>query len=107
MPYNEKFRITLSRTFKLPPELNKMPVVLPVAPTPLSDTPCIATLPLTALMVIAVSVSWRCHIGPALALDGDGLADGERAVGARIERVDFSACRRLRSPRPENAGRVL
>src|SRR5258708_3544016 len=37
------------------------------------------------------SVSWWCYVGPALSLDGDGLADGERAVGARVERIDLAA----------------
>jgi len=53
MPCVVKFRIVLSRTVKLLPELNWMPVVVPVMPTPLSDTPCMKTLPVTALMVIA------------------------------------------------------
>ena len=31
----------------------------------------------------SVSASWWCDVGPALALDGDGLADGDRAVASR------------------------
>jgi hypothetical protein len=54
MPLVLKFRITLLRTVKLLPELNAMPV-LPVVPTPLSNTPSILTLPLTALMEMAGS----------------------------------------------------
>ena len=53
MPSPEKFRITLSRTVKLPPELNWMPVVLAMA-VPSSTTPMILILsPRFALMVIA------------------------------------------------------
>src|SRR6266851_9248353 len=37
-----------------------------------------------------VSVRWRGDVGPALAFDSDGLADGERAVGARVERIDLA-----------------
>src|SRR5262249_19053561 len=33
----------------------------------------------------------RCHVGPALALDRDGPVDGERSVGAGIERIDLAA----------------
>src|SRR5258708_5005306 len=41
-----------------------------------------------------VSVRWRGDVGPALALDGDGVADGERAVGAGVERIDLTShCR--------------
>ena len=36
-----------------PLELNWMPVVVPVIPTPLSDTPCITTLPLAPIVIAA------------------------------------------------------
>src|SRR5258708_30372482 len=37
------------------------------------------------------SVGWRRDVGPALALDGDGVADGEAAVGARVAPVPLAA----------------
>ena len=52
IPHWLKSFTTQSVTVRLPPELNTMPLVLPAMPVPLSDTPCIATLPLTALIVM-------------------------------------------------------
>jgi hypothetical protein len=54
MPLPVKFRITLSRTVKLPPEMNWMPVVF-VTAVPSSTTPMILILSVApgALMVIA------------------------------------------------------
>src|SRR5258708_15158074 len=37
------------------------------------------------------SVSRRCDVGPALALDGDGVADRERAVRAPVQRIDLAS----------------
>ena len=56
IPATGKLLITLSRTFKLSPELKRIPVAL-ATPTPLSDTPRILTLPLKAGMVIAAPLA--------------------------------------------------
>ena len=71
MPSLVKFRITLSRTVKLPPELNWMPVVLAMA-VPSSTTPMILILsPGFALMVIAALTAHRRDRSPAMAFDAD------------------------------------
>ena len=36
------------------------------------------------------STGRRRYVGPALALDGDGLADGNRAVAAWVKRINFT-----------------
>ena len=88
-PELKKFCRTQSVTVSPLPELKTIPLVPPLMPAPLTDTPCITTFPLPTLMVMPFPLTGGA-IRPALALDGDGVIYSDRSIAGWVKRVDFT-----------------